>query len=165
MNEIKLPMLTRSHAASSKRSSRLISSGSRKEDRMPKKHKHHQAETGEREAEGSRLTKLRKVWAKASDEERAAFLRDLSVEESSPLQSEEMLLVANGRYLLQSTITRVERIMVRRNIRPAEIASEIGFSGEGPALARALITGASLRLSLVRALAAWLAEQESTLEH
>jgi hypothetical protein len=76
-------------------------------------------------------------------------------------------LVANGRYLLQSTIDAIERVMVKRNIRPSQIAVELGFPEEGASLARALAKGASLRLSMVRAL--WLAlagrKQERAVEH
>nr|WP_262913705.1 hypothetical protein [Rhizobium halophilum] len=112
-----------------------------------------------------RLTKLRKAWTKATEEERAAFLRDLSLDEVLLLQRQERTLVANGRYLLQSTIDAIERIMVKRNIRPNQIAVELGFPEEGASLARALAKGASLRLSMVRALAAWLEEQERAVEH
>ncbi|MCJ8518683.1 hypothetical protein ABID21_001568 [Pseudorhizobium tarimense] len=127
---------------------------------MPKKQKHRDEDAREQDAERPRLEKLRKTWSKASEEERAEFLRTLPRDQVMFFPQGEAPLVANGRYLLQSTKARVQRIMVKRNVRPDEIASEMGFSGEGTALARALIRDASLRLSMVRALALWLEEQE-----
>ncbi|HEV7436720.1 MAG TPA: hypothetical protein VGO22_17915 [Pseudorhizobium sp.] len=133
---------------------------------MPKKQKRSDIDHSQQETvELPRLTKLRKAWMKATEEERAAFLKDLSLDEALLLQRQERTLVANGRYLLQSTIDAIERVMVKRNIRPSQIAVELGFPEEGASLARALAKGASLRLSMVRALAAWLEEQERAVEH
>lgn len=111
--------------------------------------------------EPTRLAKLKKAWMKASDEERHVFLAQVQASRMLWPDRQEPRMIANGRYLFPSTISRIEGIIVRRGIRPETIAGEIGKSGEGHALTRALVRGASLRLSIVRALAVWLEEQEA----
>jgi hypothetical protein len=113
----------------------------------------------------SPLDKLMKHWERASAEERQQFLaRALGagalqgiVEEAAPVDAPELpVLIANGRYLLPDTVARIERIMIARHITPEAIAQEIGFSGEGHALTRALVRQASLRLAIIAALRAWI---------
>lgn len=131
---------------------------------MPKKQKSQK----ERErllakTELSRLAKLEKAWAKASSEERVLFLKTLAYQHASlwsAVAPERQPLIADGRYLLPPTVARIERIMTTRGIRPDEVAQELGFAGEGTALTRGLAKGASLRLAMVKALAAWLTQQE-----
>lgn len=108
----------------------------------------------------SRLEKLRKAWGKATSEERAAFLEHISaIGDVRP--PEEMPLIANGRYLLPSTIARIETLMVRRGIRPAEVMAEMGFADGGPVLLRALAKRTSLRLAIIAALQKWLELQDA----
>ncbi|MFN7024918.1 MAG: hypothetical protein ACK4QP_10435 [Pseudorhizobium sp.] len=125
---------------------------------MPKKPKR------SKDGELLRLTKLKKAWTKASDEERISFLRGLPIQRYPTETSADEYLIANGRYLLPSTITRIERIVIGRRITPSGVATEVGYPEEGMALTRALAKGASLRLSIIKALAVWLAEQESRIQ-
>lgn len=133
----------------------------------------------------SPLDKLTKHWRRASDAERRAFLEALRQEGVLPktgtfsatgaasarrtggasLPSAGMEatgeMIANGRYLLPMTVARIEAIMIRRRIGPAEVMAEAGFAGDGAVLTRALIRQASLRLSVIAALRDWLAENEA----
>jgi hypothetical protein len=133
-------------------------------DSMPKKQKRSKdRERPSKEAELSRLAKLEKAWMKASTGERLLFLQTVAaqdVEVWSAINPDRQQLIADGRYLFPSTVTRIERIMTKRSVRPDGVASEIGFPGEGKALVRALAKGASLRLAMVKALDAWLKRQE-----
>ncbi len=114
-----------------------------------------------RDGELLRLAKLKKAWTKASDEERVLFLRGLPIQRYWTEGPTDEHRIANGRYLLPSTIKRIERIVVGRRITPGGVAAELGYPEEGMALTRALAKGGSLRLSIIKALAAWLGEQES----
>ncbi|MEH6692960.1 MAG: hypothetical protein V7774_17370 [Pseudorhizobium pelagicum] len=132
-------------------------------DSMPKKQKRRKdLERPSKEAELSRLAKLEKAWVKASDEERLLFLKRVATQDVdlwSAIDPDRQQLIADGRYLLPSTVTRIERIMAKRSIRPDEVTAEMGFPGEGKTLVRALAKGASLRLAMVKALDAWLKRQ------
>ena len=129
---------------------------------MPKKQKRTKNDKQrEPSAEPPRLAKLTKAWAKASEEEREAFLAQLA-EAGRPMPvHQEQKLIANGRYLLPSTVVRVERIMRKRGIGPEAVSEELGSPGGGKNLTRALARGASLRLSIVQALGIWLEKQET----
>lgn len=130
------------------------------------------------------LKKLLKTWSAAAPEERRAFLdlvaaesRAAGVEAAMPISPEEKevdrvetvgadiasepeVLIANGRYLLPSTIARIETVMRARRMTPSAIMGELGFSARDPSLARALAMKAALRLSVVKALESWLADNE-----
>ncbi|MBP2551245.1 hypothetical protein J2858_004186 [Neorhizobium galegae] len=124
---------------------------------MPKKHKR------------SALEKLQKHWLRASADERRSFLASLHARDSDPegaCGTETFLsgrdeLIANGRYLLPLTVARIEKIMIARRIGPSEAMAEMGFAGQGTALARALIRKASIRLRVIAALQDWLRAQEA----
>jgi hypothetical protein len=120
----------------------------------------------------SPLQKLLKAWTLAGPEERQAFLdlvsaevRGRGAEPSSPAQEpvpeDAAALIANGRYLLTSTVERVEAVMRARNLSPSGVMAELGFSSRDASLTRALAMNASLRLSVIAALADWLAQHES----
>lgn len=133
----------------------------------------------------SPLDKLMKHWRRASDAERHAFLEALRREGAvpeigrppaggaagtrqpagmpSPSSGIDMTgeMIANGRYLLPMTVARIEAVMIRRRIGPADVMTEAGFAGDGAALTRALIRQASLRLSVIASLKLWLRQQEA----
>ena len=121
----------------------------------------------------SPLKKLLKAWESASPEERQAFLDLVSAEARSrrddaekpasaePVPQDAAALIANGRYLLPSTIERVETVMRARKLSPSGVMAELGFSSRDASLTRALAMKASLRLSVIAALADWLAKHET----
>lgn len=131
---------------------------------MPKKQKRLPTENLPKEAEWPRLAKLEKAWAKANDDERRLFLEGLSPDFPRSQPQVPNSLIANGRYLLPSTIRRIEHIIVQRAIRPEDVAAELGVPGDGKALTRALAKGASLRLLIINALTVWLEEQEARMQ-
>ncbi|MGL4196913.1 MAG: hypothetical protein ACRCSX_03990 [Allorhizobium sp.] len=119
----------------------------------------------------SPLKKLLKAWTSAGPEERQAFLDLVSAEvrargataasqPAEPVPEDAAALIANGRYLLPSTIERVEGVMRARKLSPSGVMAELGFSSRDASLTRALAMKASLRLSVIAALADWLAEHE-----
>nr|CAD6601295.1 hypothetical protein RTCK_00840 [Rhizobium sp. TCK] len=108
----------------------------------------------------SALDKLRKTWKRASENEREAFLAEAGPQCLHSSLSGERRLIADGRYLLPNTISRIETIMVRRRLSPDALMEELGFSGEGKDLVRALAKGRSLRLRVIAALDEWLTVQE-----
>lgn len=119
----------------------------------------------------SPLKKLLKAWTSAGPEDRQAFLdlvlaevRGKAAEPASPaaepVPEDAAALIANGRYLLPSTIERVEAVMRARKLSPSGVMAELGFSSRDASLTRALAMKASLRLSVIAALADWLAEHE-----
>jgi hypothetical protein len=120
----------------------------------------------------SPLKKLLKAWTSADPEERQAFLDLVSAgaraagsgaEKSSgvePVPEDAAALIANGRYLLPSTIERIESVMRARKLSPSGVMAELGFSSRDASLTRALAMKASLRLSVIAALAEWLAAHE-----
>lgn len=121
----------------------------------------------------SPLKKLLKAWMSAGPEDRQAFLDLVSAEArargtgtetvpaAEPVPEDAAALIANGRYLLPSTIERVEAVMRARKLTPSGVMAELGFSGRDASLTRALAMKASLRLSVIAALADWLAQHES----
>lgn len=120
----------------------------------------------------SSLKKLLKAWTSAGPEERQAFLDLVSAEVrargavpassvSEPVPEDAAALIANGRYLLPSTIERVEAVMRTRKLSPSAVMAELGFSSRDASLTRALAMKASLRLSVIAALADWLTQHES----
>jgi len=132
---------------------------------MPKKQKRDiglDMMTGEKPRK-SRLEKLTANWNKAAPEERDAFLAHmrqsggLGAQDGAPQER----LIANGRYLLVSTIKRLEAVMIRRRMTPAAVMAELGFAGQGSALTRALAAKSSLRLAVIAALTIWLDGQET----
>jgi antitoxin component HigA of HigAB toxin-antitoxin module len=115
--------------------------------------------------ERSRLEKLKNSWAKASDAERASFLAwlvskgALSAPAAAPPEAGPQPVetpIASGRYLLPSTIAGIRTIMTQRGLKPADVMAEMGFPPDGRPLARALTRNASLRLSVIAGLEAWL---------
>lgn len=96
-----------------------------------------------------RLSKLKKHWRKATSEERAAFAAWLGL-------GEGQLPIAAGRYLTPVTIARVRAEMTRRNLDLAALNRALGLEPGDPALARALLEGMPLRLSVIGALDGWL---------
>lgn len=113
------------------------------------------------------LSKLLKHWARATPDEQGRFLTlidETFVDRGKkPTDSSVVDLIANGRYLLPETVKRIETIMISRGIGPTEVASELGFPGEGHTLTRALVKRCSLRLSIIAALNRWLSENEAGL--
>lgn len=119
------------------------------------------------------LKKLLKAWTSADPEERQAFLDLVSAEARAhtaaavppsghdPLPGDAAALIANGRYLLPSTIERIESVMRARRLSPSGVMAELGFSSRDASLTRALAMKAALRLSVIAALAEWLARHES----
>ncbi|OAP47834.1 hypothetical protein [Sinorhizobium americanum] len=120
------------------------------------------------EPERTRLDKLKNSWAKATDAERDAFLTWLAAKGAgalaprltfpAPASSDlpAQTPIASGRYLLPSTIAEIKAITARRRLTPQDVMQEMGFEAEGRALSGALTRGASLRLSVIAALEAWL---------
>ena len=119
--------------------------------------------------ERSRLEKLKNSWAKATNAERDAFLAWLAATGSRPPTSAPSSLprsspnppsahtpIASGRYLLPSAIAEIRTIMARRGLKPDDVMAELGFPPDGRPLARALTRNASLRLSVIAGLEAWL---------
>jgi hypothetical protein len=121
----------------------------------------------------SPLKKLLKAWTSAGPEDRQAFLDLVAAEARArasdrthapvpePVPGDAAALIANGRYLLPSTIERIEAVMRARKLSPAGIMAELGFSSRDASLTRALAMKAALRLSVIAALADWLATHES----
>lgn len=120
----------------------------------------------------SPLKKLLKAWTSAGPEERKAFLdlvqaearargTDNSCQGQDPVPDDAAALIANGRYLLPSTIERVEMVMRARKLSPSAVMAELGYSSRDASLTRALAMKASLRLSVIAALAEWLDRHES----
>lgn len=121
----------------------------------------------------SPLKKLLKAWTAATSEERQAFLDLVSAEsrargastrpmdETDAVPEDAAALIANGRYLLPSTIERVETVMRVRQLTPSGVMAELGFSSRDASLTRALAMKAALRLSVIAALADWLAAHET----
>ncbi|PST17316.1 hypothetical protein C7U60_19740 [Mesorhizobium plurifarium] len=113
--------------------------------------------------ERTRLEKLKNSWAKASDAERESFLAWLASEgalsapaAASPSADPAETPIASGRYLLPSAIAGIRTIMARRRLKPDDVMAEMGFPRDGRPLARALTRNASLRLSVIAGLEAWL---------
>ncbi|WEX88916.1 hypothetical protein PZN02_001444 [Sinorhizobium garamanticum] len=117
--------------------------------------------------ERTRLDKLKNSWAKATDNERDAFLSWLTARGArsttaahsstpSPSASAVEAPIASGRYLLPSAIAEIKAIMARRRLKPDDVMQEIGFPPGDHSLAHALARGASLRLAVIAALEAWL---------
>ena len=121
----------------------------------------------------SPLQKLLKAWTAATLEERQAFLDLVSAESrargraaiaaepAEPVPDDAAALIANGRYLLPSTIDRIETVMRSRRLTPSGVMAELGFSSRDASLTRALAMKAALRLSVIAALAEWLTRHES----
>ncbi|KQW32071.1 hypothetical protein ASE36_07700 [Rhizobium sp. Root274] len=133
-----------------------------------------------KKAKPTPLTKLLKAWTGASPEERQAFLDLVTAEVRSkgeataslsakasdspapdPVMADHETLIANGRYLLPSTIARVEAVMRARSLSPTAIMAELGFSPRDTSLTRALAMKAALRLSVIAELALWLRANEA----
>ncbi|MCV3766513.1 hypothetical protein [Rhizobium sp. TRM95796] len=102
-----------------------------------------------------RLAKLLKAWNKAPDEARQAFLTAIAGD-IAPLPEP----IADGRYLTQSGIARIEAALKQRRMRPEQAMAEMGFGPRDKALSRALAMGYGLRLSVISALTAWLDKQD-----
>lgn len=121
----------------------------------------------------SPLKKLLKAWTAAGPEDRQAFLDLVAAEvrarasvspvssAAEPIPDDASALIANGRYLLPSTIERVEAVMRARKLSPSGVMAELGFSSRDASLTRALAMKAALRLSVIAALAKWLAAHEA----
>jgi molybdenum cofactor biosynthesis enzyme len=133
-----------------------------------------------KKAKPTPLTKLLKAWTGASPEERQAFLDLVTAEVRAkgemarsvvakppaslapdPVTADQETLIANGRYLLPSTIARVEAVMRTRNLVPTSVMAELGFSPRDTSLTRALAMKAALRLSVIAELALWLRANEA----
>ncbi|WP_246697315.1 hypothetical protein [Rhizobium sp. G21] len=69
-----------------------------------------------------RLAKLLKAWNKAPDEARQAFLTAIAGD-IAPLPEP----IADGRYLTQSGIARIEAALKQRRMRPEQAMAEMGF--------------------------------------
>lgn len=114
------------------------------------------------------LSKLLKHWHRASQEEQSRFLALIgtprAADGAASTEKSAVALIANGRYLLPETVKRIEAIMISRGIGPANVAEELGFSGEGHSLTRALVKRSSLRLFIIAALDRWLQENETRAE-
>jgi hypothetical protein len=133
-----------------------------------------------KKAKPTPLTKLLKAWTGASPEERQAFLDLVTAEVRAkgekaeavvaktaespipdPAPADHETLIANGRYLLPSTIARVEAVMRARSLSPTAVMAELGFSARDTSLTRALAMKAALRLSVIAELAFWLRANEA----
>ncbi len=133
-----------------------------------------------KKAKPTPLTKLLKAWTGASPEERQAFLDLVTAEVRAkgepaqsatanaagslildPVTADQETLIANGRYLLPSTIARIEAVMRARSLSPTAIMAELGFSPRDTSLTRALAMKAALRLSVIAELALWLRANEA----
>jgi hypothetical protein len=133
-----------------------------------------------KKAKPTPLTKLLKAWSGASPEERRAFLDLVTAEVRArgeqaqsgpamasdspapdPASADQETLIANGRYLLPSTITRIEAVMRARNLSPTAVMAELGHSPRDASLTRALAMKAALRLSVIAELALWLRANEA----
>ena len=76
-------------------------------------------------------------------------------------EEDQETLIANGRYLLPSTIARVEAVMRARSLSPTSVMAELGFSPRDTSLTRALAMKAALRLSVIAELTLWLRANEA----
>ncbi|MDP9631865.1 UNVERIFIED_ORG: hypothetical protein J2W85_003944 [Ensifer adhaerens] len=120
----------------------------------------------------TRLEKLKNSWAKATPGERHGFLTWLAISGVLPVATPVPPTaavpspipagapIASGRYLLPSTITRIEAIMAKQRLKPDDVMHEMGFLSDGQSLARALAKNASLRLAVIAGLEAWLRTHE-----
>lgn len=133
-----------------------------------------------KKAKPTPLTKLLKAWTGASPEERQAFLDLVTAEVRAkgeparsvaaktadspapdPVPADQQVLIANGRYLLPSTIARIEAVMRARSLSPTSVMAELGFSARDTSLTRALAMKAALRLSVIAELTLWLHANEA----
>jgi hypothetical protein len=107
-----------------------------------------------------RLDDLKAAWTKASRSEQDDFLKWLggSGQQNAQQPEQTASAIAAGRYLLPHAAARIEDIMIRSKMRPADIMAEMGFERRDTTLARALIHGSSLRLAVIAALETWIAE-------
>lgn len=113
--------------------------------------------------------KLMKHWQRATPEQREQFLaaigqgtnKQRQAAPPAPALLPDSFRIADGRYLLAETIARIERIMIRRQLRPAQVAAEAGFPEEGMRLMRALVKKGCLRLAFLAALASWIRQNEA----
>lgn len=110
--------------------------------------------------ERSRLQKLKNAWKKAQDNERQAFgdwlLAQEPVASAPPAAPAARPLIANGRYLLPSTIFDIENIMKARGMVPSDVMQDMGFGSNDRTLLKAMARKASLRLKVIEALEQWI---------
>lgn len=100
-----------------------------------------------------RLAKLKKHWRKASPEERSAFAAWLGLDDGQ-------LPIAAGRYLTPVSVARVRAEIARRRMDLDALNRAVGLEPGDASLARALLEGMPLRLSVIGALERWLEGDE-----
>ncbi|HBF31924.1 hypothetical protein [Rhizobium sp.] len=124
-------------------------------------------------SERSRFQKLKNSWKKATLNERSGFFAwlaaqgdlkrsDLTSPKTVICDQESQKLIANGRYLLPQTISRIEAIMTARGMTPLDIMRDMGFEANDRSLLKAMARKAALRLKVVAALEQWLLENENS---
>lgn len=101
------------------------------------------------EGRGHRLGKLKKHWRKATQEERRAFIAWLG-----PGAGRQP--IAAGRYLTAEGVERIRREMGARNLDLSRLNTALGLEEGDMNIARALVEGMPLRLSVIAALDGWL---------
>lgn len=101
------------------------------------------------EVRGHRLGKLKKHWRKATPEERRAFIAWLG-----PGAGRQP--IAAGRYLTAEGIERIRREMDARDMDLARLNAALGLEEGDMNIARALVEGMPLRLTVIAALDGWL---------
>lgn len=101
------------------------------------------------EARSRRLGKLKKHWRKATPDERQAFIAWLG-----PGAGQRP--IAAGRYLTAEGAERIRREIGARNLDLARLNTALGLEEGDMNIARALVEGMPLRLSVIASLDAWL---------
>ena len=117
--------------------------------------------------ERTRVQKLKNSWKKASPKERQEFATWLTLagDIALPTQGSHSAFsnapIANGRYLLPQTISRMEAIMTAQGMTPADVMQDMGFGANDRTLLRAMARKTCLRLKVIEALARWLRSHEA----
>ncbi len=103
-----------------------------------------------------RLAKLKKHWRKASPSEREAFARWMGGHAAGELPK------TNGRYLTPEGVGSVRRKMALLAIDLKALNVALGLKRNDLAIARAMVDGMPLRLSIIAALERWLADTKGS---
>lgn len=113
----------------------------------------------------TRLHELKNAWSKAGSAERSDFLAWLAATGVLPATASSTATtstcIATGRYLLPTTIARINYIKAKRDMSAGDIMGEMGFTKLDPSLGLALSKGYGLRLSVIAALEAWLEKNKT----
>lgn len=111
-----------------------------------------------RKPQRTRLEKLQNSWAKASAQEREAFLAYIGKPQATgdlPRPS-----ITTGRYLTAEAAATILARLRARCMSLDNLKERLGLEPDDGSLARALALKSSLRLAVVAGLEAWLEEED-----